>query len=111
MTGSGGVTVGTGGVGGTGGVVSLEDVIGAGAVLREILALGGKWMLSDAAQVAMGCFASARVDLRAALAGSQGGRNVKAAGLEPDIAFAARLNVYDVLGKVERAPLRVVRVL
>jgi len=94
---------------GTDGEVALEDVIGAGAVAAEILRQKEGWLLSDSANLARRLYESVRGDLRGALAESRGGRNVKAAGLEPDIDFAARLNVYDIAGRVDRGPLRVVR--
>jgi len=96
---------------GTNGAVALEDLVGAGAVLDEMLPLRDGWRLTDSATVALRLFESVRHDLRATLADSQGGRNVIAAGLEPDIDFAARLNVCDAVGRVEKSPLRVVRVL
>ncbi|HSI35376.1 MAG: 2-phosphosulfolactate phosphatase [Phycisphaerae bacterium] len=92
---------------GTNGQVAAEDVLGAGAVARELELTGAPITPADSATIAMRCFDAARDDLRAALASSAGGRNVIAAGLEPDVDFASRLNAYDVVGRVLDGPLRV----
>ena len=92
---------------GTGGAAAMEDVIGAGAVMA---ALGRSFPTSpesDAAPIARRLFEAAAHDLRAALTESLGGRNVIAAGLLEDIAFAARLDALDVVGFVERQTLSV----
>lgn len=92
---------------GTNGKPAMEDVLGAGAVLDELKHRTGLSLESDAARIAARLFDGARHDLRSALAESQGGRNVIAAGLEPDIALAARLNAIDAVGVVKNEPLRV----
>ena len=92
---------------GTNGTVAMEDVLGAGAVLHELTHRAQIMPESDVARMALRLFAAAKADLRIALAHSQGGRNVIGAGLEPDIAFAARLNSLDVVGVVKDEPLRV----
>ena len=92
---------------GTGGAVAMEDVIGAGAVMA---ALGRSFPISpdsDAALIARRLYEAAAHDLRTALIESLGGRNVIAAGLLEDIAFAARLDALDVVGFVERQTLSV----
>ena len=92
---------------GTGGAVAMEDVIGAGAVMA---ALGRNSPISpesDTALIARRLYEAASQDLRAALTESLGGRNVIAAGLLEDIAFAARLDALDVVGFVEQQTLSV----
>jgi 2-phosphosulfolactate phosphatase len=91
---------------GTDGDVAMEDLIGAGAVMdampRDVEIVG------DPARIALRMFRGCRADPRAALLDAQGGRNVLAAALPEDIAFAARLNAFDVVGRVLDEPLRVV---
>lgn len=93
---------------GTGGQVAMEDVIGAGAVIERLSKLVHVSFESDVAVMALRLFRGASGDLRAALAESQGGRNVIAAGLDEDIDFAARLDALDVVGRVRPEPLAVV---
>jgi 2-phosphosulfolactate phosphatase len=82
---------------GTAGEISIEDTIGCGAVCRDLLARGNFSIAGDAARIADRLFLSTREDLRAALADGQGGRNVIAAGLEPDIEFCARLGSFSIV--------------
>jgi 2-phosphosulfolactate phosphatase len=86
---------------GTNGEVSMEDTIGAGAVCERLLALGDYRLANDLARMAHRLFFSVRSDLPGALRDGQGGRNVTKAGLEPDIDFAARLDVFDIVAVVE----------
>src|SRR5688572_850974 len=90
---------------GTNGKVALEDVIGAGAVLHELSQRTEVRPESDVARMADRLFDGAKADLQSALADAQGGRNVIAAGLQADIAFAARLNALDAVGVVKAEPL------
>lgn len=92
---------------GTGGEVAMEDVLGAGAVIAALQRLTPFNADSDAPLVAWRLFEAAASDLRAALTETRGGRNVIAAGLSPDIDFAARLDALDVVGFVERETLSV----
>ena len=91
---------------GTDGAVSLEDAIGAGSVI-DALNLSPTEMIGDAARLAAASFQDARHDLAAALRDAQGGRNVIAAGLPDDIEFAARLDVFDIVGVAGGEPLTV----
>ena len=95
---------------GTHGEISLEDLLGAGAVLEAIRARADVSLESDSAHVAHDLFERHRADLGTALRSSRGGHNVIAAGLEPDLDFAARLNLLAAVGVVHEDPLRVVRV-
>ena len=92
---------------GTGGEVALEDVLGAGAVTDALNQRTPFRAESDTALLARRLYREAAGDLRAALMESRGGRNVIAAGLLPDIEFAARLDALDVAGFVERQTLSV----
>jgi 2-phosphosulfolactate phosphatase len=94
---------------GTNGALALEDVIGAGAVVDALAGLTDLELTSDAARLALRVFRGNRTDLRGVLGEAAGGRNVAAAGLAPDIDFAARLDVFDVVGHVTDGPLRVGR--
>jgi len=94
---------------GTNGEPAMEDVIGAGAVAEALGARGGVTHESDLARMAVWLFRGARGDFRAALAEGSGGRNVVLAGLAADIDFAARFDVFDVVGRVKDGPLRVER--
>jgi 2-phosphosulfolactate phosphatase len=87
---------------GTNGHVAMEDLLGAGAVLDAMAQAGPSRVRpsGDEAHIARRLFRSARSDLRAALAESQGGRNVIDAGLPQDIDFTARLDALDVVGAV-----------
>jgi 2-phosphosulfolactate phosphatase len=86
---------------GTNGAIAMEDVIGAGAVAEALGRLAKVELESDAARMAVRLFQAARSDLRAARAEGAGGRNVIAAGLETDIDFAAGLDRFDVVGRVD----------
>jgi 2-phosphosulfolactate phosphatase len=70
---------------GTNGQHAPEDEQGAAAIRQQLLA-------AETVDVA--------VDLPGVLRRTRGGLNIIAAGLEPDIDFAARLNVFDVVGVV-----------
>jgi len=94
---------------GTGGAVAMEDVIGAGAVIDALGRVGRITLSSDAALIAHRLFQSERSDLRGALSAASGGRNVIAAGLAPDIDFAARIDSLDAVGVVTKEPLAVRR--
>jgi phosphosulfolactate phosphohydrolase-like enzyme len=80
----------------------MEDLLGAGAVLDAMTHAEPSRVRpsGDVAHVARRLFHSARPDLRAALAESQGGRNVIEAGLPQDIDFAATLDSLTVVGVV-----------
>ncbi len=84
---------------GTNGAIAMEDVIGAGAVVQCLLDRGGE-LVGDVAEMAVRVFEQSKHDLPGALLRSQGGRNVVRVGLKPDLIFAARLDVLDVVGRV-----------
>jgi 2-phosphosulfolactate phosphatase len=88
---------------GTNGEVADEDLFGAGAVIHEMTRRAPTLELSGDATKALTQFCKGKpLDV---LRGSRGGRNVIQAGLEADIDFAARLNVFDVVGVAAGDPL------
>ena len=91
---------------GTDGVISLEDAIGAGSVI-DALNISRDQLVGDASRLAAASFQAARNDLVGALRDAQGGRNVITAGLPEDIDFAARLDVFDLVGIAGGEPLTV----
>ncbi len=92
---------------GTGGQPAMEDLLGAGAVIDAAMRRSKLVLENDCARMALRLFQSVRNDLREALAGTTGGQNVLAVGLEADIDFAARLDVIPIVGRVSSNPLRV----
>ena len=96
---------------GTNGTVAAEDVIGAGAVVHAMRPFGAVRLRSDAAWMAEDLFVAHRSDLANALRTSRGGQNVLAAGLEPDIDFAARMDAVAVVGDVHAGETPIVRAL
>jgi 2-phosphosulfolactate phosphatase len=87
---------------GTGGQIALEDVLGCGAVSASLRSVGADVRLArDTARLADRLFTDNRGRLAEVMADAEGGRNVIAAGLPQDIAFAARLDALDVVGVVE----------
>jgi 2-phosphosulfolactate phosphatase len=89
---------------GTEGRFSAEDVIGAGAVLAAVQAKSGVELRSDRAIIALAAFQSVREDLLASLRLTHGGHNIRRNRLDPDIALAARVDVFDVVPRLERSP-------
>jgi 2-phosphosulfolactate phosphatase len=94
---------------GTDGQVAMEDTIGAGAVLDALGRIGPCDLRGDTALMARRLFEGSRNDLPGVLSECQGGRNIVAAGLAEDIDFAARLDVFDLVGRVDRPDLIVLR--
>jgi len=89
---------------GTVGQISLEDTIGAGALCDFLDPLGYS-PVNDITKIARDLFLTAAPDLPRFLRQSQGAHNIIKAGLEPDIDFAARLNVFNLVGKVDTKDL------
>jgi 2-phosphosulfolactate phosphatase len=89
---------------GTEGRFSAEDVIGAGAVLAALQTKTSLDLRSDRAIIALAAFQSVRDDLPACLRQTHGGHNIRRNKLDPDIALAARLDVFDVVPRLERLP-------
>lgn len=91
---------------GTGGEVAEEDIIGAGAVLDALLRTT-TCSTDVIADQARRLFLDSSQQLLDVLSTTAGGRNVIAAGLADDVAFAARVDVSEVVGRVHNGPLRV----
>lgn len=89
---------------GTDGAVAMEDILGAGAVIDSLIALGGVRFGSDAGQIAHRLFLATRDDLPAALRSARGGSNLIQASLSQDIDFCAGLNVLQVVGVAHGNP-------
>lgn len=79
---------------GTGGHVSLDDVLGAACIAREMLELDSKLNLSDACKVALGSLGPT-TDLFSSLQNARHSAVLRDLGYEEDIAFAANLNLLD----------------
>jgi len=87
---------------GTGGLLAVEDVIGAGAILDALHEERSNLThSSDEPIVARALFQAVRQSLRDAISAGKGGENVIAAGLSVDIDFAARLDTLDVIGRID----------
>ncbi len=79
---------------GTGGHISLDDVIGAACIARELLDFNSKLDLTDACKIAVGSL-ELNSDLLSGLQGAHHSTVLKNLGYEEDIAFAAKLNLLD----------------
>jgi phosphosulfolactate phosphohydrolase-like enzyme len=87
----------------------MEDLLGVGAVIAELEKLGAVELENDVARLAVKLFEACREELPTVLSETYGGHNIRRVKLDADIAFAARLNLIDVVGRVVDRPLRVVR--
>jgi 2-phosphosulfolactate phosphatase len=86
---------------GTAGEISLEDALGAGAVLHELLQISDRELIGDAAQIALRLFMQCRGDLEPAMTSGAGGQNLTRAGMPADIQFCAQLNIISTVGTVD----------
>jgi 2-phosphosulfolactate phosphatase len=96
---------------GTDGGTSLEDNLGAGAILFALLQTTYRTDLAftDSAWLAYHAFAATRQRLPAALRLGQGGLNIIGAGLEDDIDICARVDAIDFAAHIDSQTLRVTR--
>jgi 2-phosphosulfolactate phosphatase len=86
---------------GTHGAIATEDLLGAGAVVAALRSLVADVQLdNDTARIAESLFAHHRGSLHETLWHSQGGQNIRRAGLESDVAFAARLDALPCVGRL-----------
>ena len=92
---------------GTNGEMAIEDVLGAGVVMEAMEREQSVRLTSDRALIARRVFKDSKDRLREVLASGAGGRNVLSAGLGQDIDFAASLNRFRVVGRVDGRSLRV----
>jgi 2-phosphosulfolactate phosphatase len=81
---------------GTAGRTSLDDVLGAACVLREVLALGTETRLSDACRLALRLVHGGD-DLLTVVNEAAHARFLNGIGFADDVAFAARANSLDVV--------------
>jgi 2-phosphosulfolactate phosphatase len=93
---------------GSDGRPSMEDLLGAGAVISHLQSTISVDFDGDLAQIAVRLFQACRDQLPQVLADSFGGHNIRRVHLDPDIAFSARLDVFDLVGRVVNNPLRVI---
>lgn len=84
---------------GTNGDIAPEDLIGAGAVASVLLQHAGS-VASPEAMEAIELFDRSAASLPSVLRVTQGGKNIIAAKLDPDIDFAARLNTVNIVVEV-----------
>jgi 2-phosphosulfolactate phosphatase len=89
---------------GTYGRIAIEDALGAGAVMAALDEMEAVAPGNDSAVMAMELFRALRGGLPAALRRGQGGKNVHAAKLDPDIEYAARVNSIDAVGLARGTP-------
>ena len=92
---------------GTNGDVSMEDLLGAGAVIAGISRLALKVKLNEQARIAGKLFNAYQDHPLEILEDSAGGKNLAAVGLSDDIKFCANLNSHDIVGVVKQNPSRV----
>jgi 2-phosphosulfolactate phosphatase len=85
---------------GTEGQAAPEDLIGAGAVAEVLDGLASIKFVGNATRTALRLFHAARDHLAGSLRDTLGGRNIMRAGLSPDIDFAARLDVFDLVARI-----------
>jgi 2-phosphosulfolactate phosphatase len=95
---------------GSDGQPSMEDLLGCGAVITALSHLTQVDLTNDLSRIAVRLFDNCKENLPAVLADTYGGHNIRRVHLEADITFAARLDVFNVVGKVLRDPLRVINV-
>jgi 2-phosphosulfolactate phosphatase len=94
---------------GTNGLISIEDLIGAGAVLwhmMEEIELSNL-SITDTAWISYQTFNSIYKDLPNALRLGRGAANLIKAKLEKDIDDCAKLNSKSIVAKIHKDPLRV----
>jgi 2-phosphosulfolactate phosphatase len=81
---------------GTGDRFSLEDAVGAGALLASLQ----RTDYSDAASMVRALYCRVAADLQNFLLGSQNGRALREIGKEEDVRHCSQLSIYDVVGIV-----------
>ena len=92
---------------GTNGRIAHEDIIGAGAILWNLLASSYRVDLpfTDTAWLAYNAFSATRGRLGSALRLGQGGINLIENGFEEDIDFCSALDSMPIIVRVEKHPL------
>jgi 2-phosphosulfolactate phosphatase len=90
---------------GTGGNVAMEDLLGCGAVIDSLVSIGASPTLGgDVSRIALRLFRDNRLQLSELLRETDGGRNIIAAGLTPDIDFCARVDAFDIVAEITGDP-------
>ena len=89
---------------GTGGQISLDDVLGTACIAREMLKLNPALALTDACKVALGSLGPTP-DLLKGLQNARHSATLRDLGYEADIKFAAQLNLLDTV-PVRTSPTR-----
>lgn len=84
---------------GTGDQFSLEDAVGAGALLASLK----RTDYSDAAAMVQALYCQVRDDLETCLCNSQNGRALLAIGKEKDVQECSQLSAYNVVGMMRGA--------
>jgi 2-phosphosulfolactate phosphatase len=82
--------------------LSLEDALGAGAIVEAALRFEGSLQPTDAALLARDAFLARRGDLPNALACSNHGAELISAGFSADIDYCARLDISSVVPLLQR---------
>ena len=94
---------------GTRGEISLDDALGAGAIVQRLLVGSPDWQPNDVATLCLDTWRSEIPDQRdssqivTALAKSQGGRNLIRLGMEDDLPRAAELDRQPIVPELDRA--------
>jgi len=97
---------------GTGGEISLDDCMFAGALAARLRSLGCTLVDPDHAQLAIAAYERASAGeggLAAGLSQTRGGRNLAAVGLGSDTALAARVDTCTAVGEMDIATRIVMR--
>jgi len=88
---------------GTDGRISVEDVIGAGAIVNAAMLMGDITLANDEAVIAARADLAARDSYAAAFRSGSGARNLVAAGLEQDVDFAAQIDSLPLVAEVRKS--------
>jgi len=91
---------------GTHGLVSLDDVLAAGAVISACVDTSGDVALADSARLAMLAYRSERRDLGEALRATQHGAKLVALGFGTDLDFAAQVGASTAVGQFDGVMVR-----
>ncbi len=98
---------------GTGGEITGEDVLCAGAIVSGLERAAGMMLENDEAGIARAMFeqqATEKARFREALRTSRGGRNLVSLGLESDIEISGTFDRYQVVGEYFTAENRIIPV-
>jgi 2-phosphosulfolactate phosphatase len=91
---------------GTCGQPSLDDVLGAGAIISHLLPDAPHIVLSDAARIALEIYKAHEHDLWQGLLASKHGRKLQSIGYEKDLLFCSQLGHNQVVPYLEKGILR-----